>query len=231
LWGNLYQDFPFRKKYDCLDISSKEHMIYYNQSLCQDPNNFEEINVRTKFSKSKVKIIHDQNLFYIKLSYPPIKTLQNSNLKKGYNTNIPTDIISLIYNLEFLTKDTILKVPKLLSYHLYIATKLFDDESQLLKMLLEVSQDNLDDLVSDDLNKLILNLKVKIEINRVFENNDKFTTYIILELENENEIKGIIKKLKKKMRNLNFKDTQILQNITSLIKVAKLEYNELFNKN
>ncbi|MBA42949.1 MAG: hypothetical protein CMF62_02930 [Magnetococcales bacterium] len=223
MWGNLYQDFPFRKEYERLDISSKEHMIYFNQAMRQDPENFEEINVLTKFSKSKIKIIYDQNLFFIKLSYRPIKTSQIKIFEKDYN-NIPIDIVNLIYNLDFFTKDSILKVSNLSSYHLYIATKLFENEIDLLNKLLEVSQENLDSLVNEDLNKLILNLKVKTEIDRVFENNDKFISYIILELENKNNIRGIIKKLKKKMKKLDFKEKTILENITSLINVAKLEH-------
>tara|TARA_Y100000780_G_C13673205_1_gene413232 strand:+ start:312 stop:1517 length:1206 start_codon:yes stop_codon:yes gene_type:complete len=225
IWGNNYNDYPFRKIYSRLDISKKEHIVYVTKAQKQLQSNPYEINVRTLFSKSKINVIFDEKLKYnlvkIVIKYNPIKIKNNNLVELGYCETLPVDVINTLINLneKFYNE---LNIKKELEQsndkiNLYIACQIYkSDLTKLNKLKISNTSKNL-----ELINEHIQNIKIK----KIFNSDQILRQIVKLKINKINSIDKIYTYL----INSNTIDFDIDENIEHKIKIQIKENIEKFN--
>ena len=231
-WGSFYDKYPFEdiytKKFTRYQINKMN--IY---ALKQYDDDIFEINVLTKYSKSKVTFRFYDNGFFIQASYNPINNLE---LKKFFKLtqylphDIPTDLYLCISKFHLLDYINVLELKPLTINHFKYSSFLIDnlnlnDIHNYFNYIdtIELSDDKLINYKNDLINLLTLN-------NIIKNINSKDILNILEEDTNYDDKKEKIKKYIIDYFD-NYKDNNILYDKLKIIKENKNDFYKLHINN
>ena len=184
-WGPLWDDHPFRETL-LNELLSEFQYSKINIYAMQQLNDFITINVKTQLSKSLVKFVIYDGLFCVYINYNPIINLNINKLNKLNNTHYPTDlpidIIQLLFDFQFMTHNTILQLRPLTSINFIIANILAKNDTNKvndimveLKQIINESVDENNEVINEMANDMYKTYATNIVLNKILtdDNLDK----------------------------------------------------------
>jgi len=192
-WGPLWNDHPFRETL-MNELLSEFQYSKINIYAMQQLNDIIVINVKTQLSKSSVKFVINDGLYFVYINYNPIINLNINKLNKLNNTHysddLPIDIIQLLFDFQFMTHNTILQLRPIASINFIIANLLAKNDMTKvndimieLKQIIDESVDENNEIINEMATDMYKTYATNIVLNKI--------------LNDENLYKGkdIIKKL------------------------------------
>jgi len=152
-WGSMYDDHPFRETFKNIILSEFQYSKINTYAMQQNDTNY-VINVKTQLSKSNLKFIIDDGLFYVTIQYNPLlnQSIQKLNdvTSRQYILDLPIDVIQCLIDYPFATHDGILKLRPLKVENFVVADVLTMYDDNKIKNVIDELQKIISEFKNDD---------------------------------------------------------------------------------
>lgn len=184
-WGSYFEQYPFdinKRKYSNYEINK---MNIYALRQYNDNNDVFEINVLTKYSKSKIKFVIFENILFIELNY---NSINNNELEKFYKStqnipyNLPIDLYMALSEFDLLDYNDIFNLKPITMNHFKYSSLLLSNTIEIenyFKLLNNLNLESKELIKYRDeminliiLNNIIYNINSQEIINIINESNN-----------------------------------------------------------
>lgn len=218
-WGSAWKDYPFR------NIFNNNLSKYDKNSICvqasrQHPDLPNQVNIRTLFSKSLVKVENYNGSYIFTVWYNPIENNNieklNRKFKRSYQSDFPTDLLMTILSFEYQDYLSILKTKDNNPLKYIMTNLLINTEEEKKNVINHLKKET-----NDDAKFFLAKLQTKSEIEKNFvdESFEDFVLKVMFEInEKSDQLKEeVIKRLKKKFEKLDLNNKFVKKEIDYLV--------------